>query len=685
MQQTTPHGAANRLIHAKSPYLLQHAYNPVDWQEWNAASLAEARTRNCPILLSVGYSACHWCHVMERESFSDATIASIMNASFVCIKVDREERPDLDHLYMTALQRMTGQGGWPMTMFLTPDGEPFFGGTYFPPEERGRMPGFSRVLRSVHTAWMEREAGLREAGAQMQQELTVMMEVPTATPPQVAYLQAGVHALIAEYDHTHGGFGGAPKFPPAMMLSGLLRTYQRTHTEEIRQMVTTTLNTMAAGGIYDQVGGGFHRYSVDDHWEIPHFEKMLYDNGLLLRAYSEAHLCDSQPRYVAIVAETCAWLTSEMRHANGAFFAALDADSDGHEGAFYRWSDADLRTICDARAPWLRAFFRVAGPANFEGYYVLQAVIDTQQFATQHQLDHAEMLAVVATTRAHFAVVRSQRNRPHCDDKIIASWNGLAITGLAWAGRAFARPDWLQIASDALVGIQSTLFVDGVLYRIWRNGERSDVPGFLEDYANMAEAALTVGMLTGQRRWTDWGFTLLQALIRLFYDNQTQRFYDTSEAHDALIVRPVERSDNATPSGTATALELLCAYADFSQEPYFLTLAEQVIGSYGELVQRWPQGFGKIWGVYERIFTPSCEVVGAGPIGELWQWMWQQAPLQAVFLQADVYPDNILCQNKTAIQHAETIYYCTDGTCLAPITSRDQPVATRSARENFQG
>lgn len=675
-------GPTNRLIHAKSPYLLQHAYNPVDWREWNAESLAEAVHRNCPILLSIGYSACHWCHVMERESFADPTIAAIMNASFVCIKVDREERPDLDHVYMTALQRLTGQGGWPMTMFLTPSGEPFYGGTYFPPEDRGRMPGFVRVLRSVHTAWVDREADLRETGAQMQQELSVMMEVPAPTPPQEECLQSGVYALLGEYDRTYGGFGSAPKFPPAMMLSGLLRTYQRTHDTQLLQMVTETLTHMAAGGLYDHVGGGFHRYSVDARWEIPHFEKMLYDNGLLLRTYSEAHLCAPNPRYAQVVAETVSWLISEMRHTNGAFYAALDADSDGHEGAFYRWSDADLLALCDAHAPWLRAYFRVDGDANFEGYYVLQAVTDPHAFALRHGIEHAEMQAVVASTLAQCAQIRAHRNRPQCDDKIIASWNGLAITGLAWAGRAFARADWLDVAIDALTAVQSTLFVDGVLYRVWRNDERAQVPGFLEDYANMAEAALTVGMLTGQRRWTDWGFVLMQTMLRLFYDNQTHRFYDTSATHDDLIVRPAERSDNATPSGTATALELLFAYADFQQEPYFLQIAETCLGSYNELVRRWPQGFGKIWGAYERLLTPSCEVVRAGPAGTLWPWVWQQAPLHAVFLVAEAHLEFILCQNKTAIAGSETIYYCTNGTCLAPFTAVDQPAAMQIARGN---
>lgn len=683
MHHASSSGATNRLIHAKSPYLLQHAYNPVDWREWNAESLAEAVQRNCPILLSIGYSACHWCHVMERESFADTAIAAIMNASFVCIKVDREERPDLDHIYMTALQRMTGQGGWPMTMFLTPHGDPFYGGTYFPPEDRGRMPGFVRVLRSVHTAWLDREADLRDTGSQMQQELTLMMDVPAGADLQESCVLAGVNALLAEYDQHHGGFGGAPKFPPAMLLSGLLRTYQRTHNIELRDMVTTTLMRMATGGLYDQVGGGFHRYSVDERWEIPHFEKMLYDNGLLLRAYSEAQLCAPQPIYAQVVADTCAWLIDEMRHTNGAFFAALDADSDGHEGAFYRWSEADLGAICDARAPWLRAFFRVDGPANFEGYYVLQAVADTHQFTQQHGLEHAETLALVDATRKHFAQERARRNRPHCDDKIIASWNGLAITGLAWAGRAFHRPEWLQSATEALASIRATLYVDGVLYRTWRNGERSQVPGFLEDYANIAEAALTVGMLTGHRDWSDWGFELLQTLLHLFYDKQTQRFYDTSVAHDTLIVRPTERSDNATPSGTATALELLYAYADLHQEPYFAHIAEHVLGSYNELMRRWPQGFGKIWSAYERHLAPACEVVRVGPAGALWPWIGQHAPLHAVFLVAEAYSDSILCQNKVAIAGAETLYVCTNGTCLAPITALDQPAAKQIARGNW--
>ena len=611
MHHASSSGATNRLIHAKSPYLLQHAYNPVDWREWNAESLAEAVQRNCPILLSIGYSACHWCHVMERESFADTAIAAIMNASFVCIKVDREERPDLDHIYMTALQRMTGQGGWPMTMFLTPHGDPFYGGTYFPPEDRGRMPGFVRVLRSVHTAWLDREADLRDTGSQMQQELTLMMDVPAGADLQESCVLAGVNALLAEYDQHHGGFGGAPKFPPAMLLSGLLRTYQRTHNTELRDMVTTTLTRMATGGLYDQVGGGFHRYSVDERWEIPHFEKMLYDNGPLLALCADAWAQTGDPLHARVVEETASWVLREMQAPEGGYFSSLDADSEGEEGKYYVWDRDEVKALLTPQESALALRrWGFDGAPNFEGRHWHAKV--------SGGLDEEEAPLLDSARRKLFAA-REQRIRPGRDDKVLTSWNALMIEGMAHAARVFERGEWLASAQRAMDFIRRTMWRDGRLLATAKDG-RAHLDAYLDDHAFLLAALLELMQAEFRRDDLAFAVELADTLLARFEDRDAGGFFFTAHDHEALIHRPKSGHDNATPSGNGVAAHAMQRLGHLLGDSRYLEAAEKTLRLYWPQIHRSATGFGSLLRALEEALTPPEIIILRGPATQMREW-----------------------------------------------------------------
>lgn len=669
------HGTPNRLIHAKSPYLLQHAYNPVDWFEWGDEALSLARTSHRPILLSIGYSACHWCHVMEHETFSDPSMAELMNAHFVCIKVDREERPDLDAVYMTAVQRMTGQGGWPMTMFLTPEGNPFYGGTYYPPEDRGRMPGFRRVLQSVHTAWVDRESQLRQAADDLRNEITTMLGVPTVSQPvSTQIIDRAVQQLSTEFDATYGGFGGAPKFPPSMTIAHLLRAYQRTSDTQAYHMATYTLDMMAHSGLYDQIGGGFHRYCVDGQWLVPHFEKMLYDNGLLLSAYAEGFQLTRNHEYARICGETIDWAVREMRHEKGGFYSALDADSEGVEGKFYAWSAEELDTLLGDDSAIVRSFFKVDKSPNFEHEYVLQRRINWQSYATQIQMNSTDFLQLLERAIGRLNQARNQRIRPHCDTKIIASWNGLMITGLAKAGQYLGQTAWLNYAQQALDFIREEMVANHLLYRIWKDGERGQTLGFLEDYANVAEAALTLYAANGAARNLTFAIDLVHQIVQRFYVKEEMRMYDTSDLHEQLIVRPADRTDNATPSGTATAINLLLQMSMIADEPYYGMIAEQLLAPYTTLIDRWPHGFGKVLQAMERSATPSMEIVIVGS-GKLTQRVHALAPFNAVVVYAETHPELTLCQNKGLIDNQQTVYVCQNYQCRQPVTTESTLLA----------
>ena len=672
----------NRLINEQSPYLLQHAHNPVDWYPWGTEALHRAKTEQKPILLSVGYSACHWCHVMEHESFSDVTIATLMNAHFVCIKVDREERPDIDAIYMAAVQRLTGQGGWPMTLFLTPEGEPFYGGTYYPPHDRGQSPGFTRVLQSVHTAWVDRADQLRTAAGQLRDEIAQLLQ----PPPHDDFIGLGtINALVGmlqnDFDNTHGGFGGAPKFPPAMTLSFLLRYYQRTRLKNALNMTEVTLAGMAAGGMYDHVGGGFHRYSVDDHWEIPHFEKMLYDNALLLTAYSEAFQVTRNPRYAQICHEIVTWLTREMVHPEGGFFSALDADSEGEEGRYYAWSASELDELLGSDAPLFRAAMRADQTPNFEGAYVLHRRINETAFCDALGITPAILADCIERCVAILLSVRQTRIAPQRDDKIIVAWNGLMIQALAQAGRIFGKPAWTALATRAFDFICTQMMPNGQLVRIWKDGVCGNTPAFLDDYAALANAALELYTTSADTKHIYFAQHVAQTILQRFYDEQTQIVYDTSDTHEQLIVRPNDRTDNAVPSGNALTMELLIRLDAIVGELEYLHVAEQLLKNSASLALRWPQGFGKTLCGLELIENTIVHIVVAGAPSKLLAHTMTKMPLDATVIYTTGNEDLELCQNKTAINGGETLYICVDNYCELPIA--DEHTLTRQLTHLF--
>jgi len=562
----------NRLAAATSPYLLQHADNPVDWHEWGEEAFAEARRRNVPLLISVGYSACHWCHVMAHESFSDPTTASAMNAGFVCVKVDREERPDVDAVYMMATQAMTGHGGWPMTVFADHAGRPFFCGTYFPPRSHGSVPGFLQILAKVAAAWAGRRGEVTEVGEAVAARMAELaVPVGGAAPGEdgewgaslsVEELDASVRHLTAEFsdDAAHGGvgagFGGAPKFPPSMTLLQLLRHHARTDSAAALAIVAQTCNAMARGGIYDQLGGGFSRYSVDATWTVPHFEKMLYDNALLLRVYALLWKTSPAPLYRRIAEETAGFMIRELGTASGGFASALDADTDGVEGLTYVWTYAQLVDVLGAEdAEIAAAAYEVTAEGNFEegpkGASVLRLAADLRDGP-----DPEDVKRVAAKLR----VARAQRPQPGRDDKIVASWNGLAISALVEASVALGRNDLLSAAvrcGQLLADLHMN--EDGRLVRTSRDGKASENPGVLEDYGCVAEAFTLLYSATGERAWLTRAATLLDTIRTQF--RSEQGLYDTAADAAPLYFRPSDPTDNASPSGTSAAAAAFAAYA----------------------------------------------------------------------------------------------------------------------------
>ncbi len=572
----------NRLAGETSPYLLEHAGNPVDWYPWGPEALERARQEDKPILLSIGYSACHWCHVMARESFEDPDTAALMNRFFVCIKVDREERPDLDQIYMRAVQGMTGSGGWPMTVFLMPDGTPFYGGTYFPPTERFGMPSFRRVLTSVAEAYRLRKGEVLQTAAQLRDFLRQpsVRAAPAGTlTPEL--LDLAYQRLAQTYDSIYGGFGGPPKFPQPMLIDFLLRSHRRTQEPSALEMATLTLRAMAAGGMYDQLGGGFHRYSVDARWLVPHFEKMLYDNALLARCYLEAWQLTAEPDFLRVAEETIAFVAREMRSPEGGFYSALDADSEGEEGKFYVWTPAevaaalrpdDTAQVCDA--------FDITEQGNFEGHNILHAV-------------RPGAAAVIDKVRAPLMAARARRVRPHRDEKVLAGWNGLMLRAVSEAGRVLAREDLLELARSNARFLLAQLRSGKRMLRSYKDGQ-ARLPGYLEDQAAVADGLLTLYEATFETEWLQEARALIEEMLRAFWDEGSGMFFDTAQDHEALVVRPQDVTDNAIPSGTSLAVDvLLRAGTLFGKEDWTGT-AVPVLERLASVAAQAPTAFGRL-------------------------------------------------------------------------------------------
>ncbi|WSB56096.1 thioredoxin domain-containing protein [Streptomyces cellulosae] len=673
---------ANRLAQATSPYLLQHADNPVEWWPWSPEAFEEARRRDVPVLLSVGYSACHWCHVMAHESFEDQATADEMNAHFVNIKVDREERPDVDAVYMEAVQAATGQGGWPMTVFLTPDAEPFYFGTYFPPAPRHGMPSFRQVLEGVRQAWEERRDEVGEVAGKITRDLAGReLSVGGDEVPGEQELAQALLGLTREYDPQRGGFGGAPKFPPSMVIEFLLRHHARTGAEGALQMAADTCERMARGGIYDQLGGGFARYSVDRDWVVPHFEKMLYDNALLCRVY--AHLwrtTGSEPaRRVAL--ETADFMVRELRTPEGGFAAALDADSDDGtgrhvEGAYYVWTPEQLREVLgDEDAELAARYFEVTEEGTFEeGASVLQLP----------QRDEVFDAARIDGIRERLLAARDRRPAPGRDDKVVAAWNGLAIAALAETGAFFGRPDLVEAAvaaGDLLVRVH--LDEQARIARTSKDGQVGANAGVLEDYADVAEGFLALASVTGEGVWLDFAGLLVDHILARFQDAESGALYDTASDAERLIRRPQDPTDNAAPSGWTAAAGALLGYAAHTGSESHRTAAERALGVVKALGPRVPRFIG--WGlaVAEAVLDGPREVavVGRGTddpaTAELHRTaLLGTAPGAVVAVGTEGSDEFPLLADRPLVDGAPAAYVCRNFTCDAPTTD---PARLRAA------
>jgi uncharacterized protein len=657
----------NRLALATSPYLLQHADNPVHWWPWSDEAFAAAAQRQVPVFLSVGYAACHWCHVMAHESFEDTQTAFVINEHFVPIKVDREERPDVDAVYMQATQALTGQGGWPMSVFLTPDRKPFYAGTYFPPTPRHGLPSFQQVLQAIIEAWRERQSEILLSASEIARRLSTPQTPTGAEALTAADCAESVVLLQRDFDPTFGGFGGAPKFPPSMVLEALLRD----GSEAAMLMAGRTLEAMARGGIYDQIGGGFSRYSVDPGWVVPHFEKMLYDNALLLGVYAHWWRRTPNPLTERIVTETVAWLVAEMRTEQGAFAASLDADSeDDHgelrEGAYYVWNPDQLQAaLGEEDTAWAAEVLTVTPTGTFEhGTSTLQL-----------QSDHDQVR--LANVRERLRVARDQRARPGRDDKVVAAWNGLLVDSLVQAAVIFARPEWLQIATEAAEHVWRLHWRGGRLRRTSREGVAGEALGILEDYAALALAAVRLAAVHAAPVWLSRAEQLLEVIMEQFTDTGGG-FFDTAADAEQLYTRPQDPADNATPSGLSAAVHALRLMAELTGVDTYTIRADRAAVSASELVRRAPRFAG--WLLADAISQTSghrpvqVAVVGPDDVGraELVRTAHQLAPAGSVVIAGmSDQPGLALLAERPMINNQPTAYVCRHFVCRLPVTSAD--------------
>ena len=611
----------NRLAEETSPYLRQHKDNPVDWYPWGEEAFARAKAEDKPILLSVGYSACHWCHVMAHESFEDPGTAEVMNRLFVNVKVDREERPDVDSVYMTAVQSMTGRGGWPMTVFLTPDGRPFYGGTYYPREDRHGLPGFTRLLEAVDDAWRQRRGELLDQAGRLAEVLAASGDPPGAGEAAglaVDVLNRAAAQLTVQFDGRFGGFGGAPKFPQAMSLDHLLRHHVRTGNMRSLDIALATLDAMAAGGMYDQLGGGFHRYSVDARWLVPHFEKMLYDQATLARAYLHAWLVDGEARHRRIVEETVEYVLRDLRHPAGGFYSAEDADSEGEEGRFYVWSLDELVEVVtgaglsEGQAMEIAAWWGVTGAGNFEGHNILHIVGFTLD-APDGPGRGAVAPAGLEQARAALFDRREKRVRPGLDDKVLTGWNGMFLQTLAEAAAALGRDDWMDAArTNARFLLAELRGDDGRLLRSWQDGRARHL-GYAEDYAALLGALVTLAEVDDVA-WLEAAGEIATGLCDLFAD--PGGFYTTGTDAEALITRPRDVFDNATPSANSLAANGLLRLAALTGESRWQEAGEAAVRAVGPVMGQHPTAFAELLGALERMVRPPVEVAVVGDPGD---------------------------------------------------------------------
>jgi uncharacterized protein YyaL (SSP411 family) len=669
---------SNRLANETSPYLLQHADNPVDWYPWGPEALERAKREDKPILLSIGYAACHWCHVMAHESFEDDETARVMNDTFVNIKVDREERPDLDGIYMQAVQAMTGQGGWPMTMFLLPDGSPFYGGTYFPPDDRHGLPSFRKVLRSVSDAYADKREGVAQSAEQLRQIYESNLSQTRSSGGLTREMLEGVYrSLEQRYDAKNGGFGTAPKFPATMVLDFLLRHWKRTGTSEALEIVVNSFRKMARGGIYDQVGGGFARYSVDASWLVPHFEKMLYDNALLTRLGAHLWQATKDEEIRRITIETVEWLDREMTSPEGGFYSSLDADSEGHEGKFYVWSEDELDSLLGADSPAFKTYYGVTRGGNFEGKNILFVPADRAAAATHAGVDEETLDAIIARAPRILYDARARRVWPARDEKILASWNGLMLRGIATAARALDRSDFAKLAVRNAEFLAREMVGKGRVMRSHKEGV-TRISGFLEDHAAVALGFLAVYELTFDERWVDRAREIADAMIEWFWDDDLGAFFDTARDAERLITRPRDVTDNATPSGTSLAVELLLHLADLQQDTEYHRRAAFCLDALAEPMLRFPTAFGHLLGCADMELYGAIEVALVGVISHPPFKALERAVAER-YVPSLVLAGGVplsrssikLLENRPLVDDKPTAYVCRAYACDRPVTDPD--------------
>ncbi len=679
---------ANRLSQESSPYLLQHAHNPVDWYPWGEEALERARAEDRPILLSIGYSACHWCHVMERESFEDPGIAAVMNELFVNIKVDREERPDIDQIYMKAVQAMTGGGGWPLTAFLTPDGVPYYGGTYFPPEPRHGMPSFRQVLQAAATAYRDRPEEVRTAGGKLLEALR------QAAAAQGGHADAGVGALDAafaalsrQYDPVHGGFGRAPKFPQPVTLELLLRHHLRTGDPRALEMVVHTLRRMAAGGLRDHLGGGFHRYSVDARWLVPHFEKMLYDNALLARVYLDAFRATGDGDLRAIAEDTLDYMASDLLDAQGGFYAARDADSEGEEGLFYVWEPSQVDAVLDPEdAALFKRLYDVTDAGNFEGRNILHLPHEPAAVAASTGLEPRELGERMEHARARLLKARAEREAPFRDEKVLTSWSAMAVRAFAEAGATLGRADYVEVAERGADFLCTHLRPGGQLKRSWKDG-RARIPAFLEDFAALGNALLSVHAATLQPRWLDTTRTLVDEMLARFWDEDQGTVFDTPVDGERLILRPRDPMDNATPSGSSLAAELLLRAGHLFDDRGLEERALSIFRGDRSALERYGPAFGRMLSALDRSLAPPLEIAIVGPrdsaaTRDLVQAAHAHSHRNATvagFDPDDGAPATPLLEGRTMVEGRAAAYVCRGYACRLPVSEPEALAAEIAA------
>jgi len=671
---------SNRLAKETSPYLLQHANNPVDWYPWGDEALTRARAEDKPILLSIGYSACHWCHVMAHESFENEETALLMNENFINVKVDREERPDLDAVYMDAVQAITGRGGWPLTVFLTPEGQPFYGGTYFPPEDKYGMPAFGRILTAVADFYRNRRGEVERATLQIRAAIEAKVNIPAETKPlAVDILSQAFLALRRESDTTNGGFGGAPKFPQPLTLEFLLRYYHLTDDKQALHMVTLTLEKMAKGGIYDQIGGGFHRYATDSRWLVPHFEKMLYDNALLSQVYLHAYIVTGTPLFRRITEETIDYVLREMTGPEGGFYSAQDADSEGVEGKYYLWThDEVTETLGEETASIVNDYFDITAQGDFEGRNILHVSGDLP----------AEEPDAIKQAKASLLKIREKRVRPARDDKILTSWNGLMLASLAEAACVFNRNDYRAAAAANGSFLLKAMMSEGYLKHTYKDGE-ARMDGYLDDYALAIEGLLNLHQATFSGRWLREAIRLTDIMIEEFWDEAAGMFYDTGQRHQALFVRPRNIHDGAMPSGSSAATLALMKISRLTGNQSLEQIATRSLAAMRANMSRHPLGFGNWLCALDFYLSPPKEIVIIGSrqnaaAADLLQVLfntWFPNKVVATHDPTDALPVDgpMLLKNRPMIDNQPTVYVCERYSCRAPVNDPD------SLRKHLRG